>query len=67
MLIEVRNDCETGSDDSILIVRPDPQPRAGIKLFSSSDEVIPEPADGKYFRIHHYYYLPDLTRGKLPF
>jgi hypothetical protein len=42
-------------------------PKRGIKLFSSSNEVIPEPKDGKYFRIHHYYYLPDLTRGKVPF
>ena len=41
--------------------------RSGIKLFSSSDEVIPVPEGGKYFRLHRYYYMPDLTRGKVPF
>jgi hypothetical protein len=66
----VLNDSDTALDDSLQAsyhFRHCPTEEKGIKLFSSSNEIIPEPLDGKYFKIHRYYKLPDLTRGKVPF
>lgn len=59
--------CEFDSAPKFREVEEVEPARKPIKLFSSSNEVVPLPEDGKYFKLRKFYYLPDITRGKIVF
>lgn len=59
--------CEIDSAPKFREVEEVEPTRKPIKLFSSSNELVPLPEDGKYFKLRKFYYLPDITRGKILF